>query len=126
MSIPTLIDTSAWIEALRRNGDAAIRARVQLLLAEDAARLCDPVRLELWNGARGDEERRALRDMEAKVPRLDINGAVWNSACDLAVKARSGGLTVPAIDLLILACAKHYGVALEHNDRHYDSLQALP
>ncbi len=126
MSVPTLIDTSAWIEALRRTGDAGIRARVQQLLVDDAARWCDAVRLELWNGARGTEERRALQDMEAKVPRLDINASVWNLACDIATKARTSGLTLPAIDILIFACARHHRVALEHNDRHYDSLQALP
>jgi predicted nucleic acid-binding protein len=126
LSVPTLIDTSAWIEALRRNGDAAIRAKVQQLLVDDAARLCDAVRLELWNGARGNEERKALQEVDAKVPRLEINNSVWNLACDFATKARNSGLTLPAIDILIFACARHHGVSLEHNDRHYDSLQALP
>lgn len=47
-----LVDTSAWIETLRANGDAAVRARVRELAVDDRAVLCDMVRVELWNGAR--------------------------------------------------------------------------
>jgi predicted nucleic acid-binding protein len=28
-----LVDTSSWIDAMRRDGDAAVRARVQALMA---------------------------------------------------------------------------------------------
>jgi predicted nucleic acid-binding protein len=49
----TLIDTSAWVEALRRNGDEDVRSRVGGLLKTGHAILCDIVILELWNGAPG-------------------------------------------------------------------------
>ena len=48
-----LIDTSSWIDALRRDGDPQIRARVVALMASGEAAWCDLVRLELWNGLRG-------------------------------------------------------------------------
>ena len=126
MSAPTLIDTSVWIEALRDDGDVAVRAMVEQFLSDDTALFCDPVRLELWNGARDDKQRKHLKEMETVLPRLEISGRVWNLACEYAVKARGKGFTVPANDLLIFACAKHYGVELEHKDRHYDLLATLP
>jgi predicted nucleic acid-binding protein len=122
----TLIDTSAWIEALRQKGDDRVRVRVAQLLADGSAAWCAPVRLELWNGVRGNAERARLREMDAVLPRLAINDDVWNTACDYAIKARGAGLNLPAMDLLIFACAKHHGVALEHTDRHYDLLATLP
>jgi predicted nucleic acid-binding protein len=121
----TLVDTSAWTHALRRNGDLAVRQRVEQLLSQNAAALCDPVRLELWNGVRGDAERVRLRAIEAALPRLDITGEVWTLSCDCAEKARAAGITTPAIDVLIFACARYHGVSIEHADRHFELLAKL-
>ena len=63
----TLIDTSAWIEQLRRGGDASVRKHVEALLASGEAAWCPLVRLELWNGARGEKERTALTEMDRDV-----------------------------------------------------------
>ena len=48
-----LIDTSAWIDALRKDGDAEIRSSVRHITAEGRAVICDLIRIELWNGAAG-------------------------------------------------------------------------
>ena len=47
-----LVDTSAWIETLRRNGDPEVSASVRAATQEGRAVLCDLVLLELWNGLR--------------------------------------------------------------------------
>ena len=52
-----LVDTSSWIEQLRRGGDAAVRERVEALLMAGEAAWCPIVRLELWNGARSERKR---------------------------------------------------------------------
>jgi predicted nucleic acid-binding protein len=120
-----LVDTSAWVESLRPDGNRETAERVRALLLAGEAAWCAMVKLELWNGARGDHEKRVLRDMEEHIVELDMPAAVWNQAFDLARKTRIAGLTVPATDLLIAACARHHGVALEHRDAHYDSLAKL-
>jgi predicted nucleic acid-binding protein len=56
-----LIDTSAWIHALRADGDSAVASRVRALLEMGEAAWCPMVQLELWNGARGDRARRFPR-----------------------------------------------------------------
>lgn len=120
-----LIDTSAWIHSLRADGDADVRNRVRALLESGDAAWCPLVRLELWNGARGEHERRVLREMEQFVVDLEISAAVWCAAQALAQKARSTGKTVPTTDILIAACAGVHGVAIEHADEHLAVLASV-
>ncbi len=121
-----LIDTSAWIHALRPDGDPEIKARVAALLESGQAATCAMIRLELWNGARGDHEKRVIRDLERELPDVDIAPQVWRSACALARAARKGGRTIPATDLLIAACARHHGVGILHSDEHFAGIQGMP
>jgi len=120
-----LIDTSAWIETLRPGGQPTIRARVSDLTTQDRAVLCDLVRVELWNGARGASEIRLLRELEENLETVPTTPEVWDLACSFARLARGKGLTVPATDLLIAACAAHHGLGLVHQDAHFDKLDEL-
>jgi predicted nucleic acid-binding protein len=117
-----LVDTSSWIHFLRPDGDDAVRARVRALLLDGSACWCPLVRLELWNGAGGDREKKVLRDFERRVPELSITSEVWGEAYALARRCRAAALTAPASDLLIAACARHHGVALEHADKDFDRI----
>lgn len=125
MTSLVLVDSSAWVQSLRRNGDPDVRARVHELLVSDRAAWCDIVRVELWNGVRGDGENQRLHDLDERLPRLPITDTVWEVACHTARHARSSGVTVPSNDLVIFACAKTYGVQIEHVDKHYELLQRL-
>ncbi len=120
-----LIDTSAWIEALRRDGKGAIRDAVSDVTRNGRAILCDMVLLELWIGARGDAERDVLLALEADVLTLPTTPEVWQEARRLGQVCRSRGLTVPATDLLIAAFAKHHGLDLLHNDRHFPLISGV-
>ena len=80
------------------------------------------IRLELWNRARGDLDKKALRDFERRLPELPITDEVWNLACVLAQETRSAGATAPGTDILIAACAQFHKVALEHADSDFDRL----
>jgi predicted nucleic acid-binding protein len=121
----TVIDTSAWIEALRRDGDEAVRERVRQALFSGEARFAPLVLLELWNGARGDSEKKSLREFEKFVPTLACDEGVWKLATKLAQKARAAGITAPAADLLIAATALRHKAGLLHNDAHLDALAQL-
>ncbi len=119
-----LIDTSSWIHMLRRDGDAAVRQRVESLLQAGTACWCPMIRLELWNGARGDRDKKALRDFERLLPELPIAEPVWDLAYALAKKVRDAGATVPGSDILIAACAQFHDVSLEYSDSDFDRLFA--
>jgi predicted nucleic acid-binding protein len=120
-----LVDTSSWIHFLRPKGDEKVRRRVERALTEGEACWCSLVRLELWNGARAQREGAVLRDLERALPELKINDDVWEVSFDLARRARANGITVPATDILIAACALHYGAGIETSDSDFDALNSL-
>jgi predicted nucleic acid-binding protein len=117
-----LVDTSSWIHFLRPDGDGDVRGRVEAALRTGTARWCPLVRLELSNGAGGERERKVLREFERVIPELVIDAEVWGDACDLARRCRAAGVTVPATDILIAACARHHGALLEHADADFDAI----
>jgi predicted nucleic acid-binding protein len=127
MPTHVMLDTSIWTRALRRvGGDPVVRSRVERLIAASEAAWCDIVLLELWAGVRDDVERRHLTKLSAAVRRLPITDEVWSLAFRVADVGRSSGVTAPANDILIFACARHHGATLEHRDDHFVRLAALP
>lgn len=110
---------------LRVDGDATVRARVESSLQAGTACWCPMVRLELWNGARGNRDKKALRDFERLLPELAINDDVWIVAYELAQRMRSAGATAPASDVLIAACARFHEAELEHSDSDFDRILAV-
>jgi predicted nucleic acid-binding protein len=120
-----LVDSSSWIHFLRPSGDPAVRARVEAALTAGEACWCPLVRLELWNGAAGERDRRILRDFEAVLPELPIDDEVWMKAYELARRARAAGVSVPATDILIAACTRRHGAELETADADFERLAAV-
>ena len=59
------------------------------------------------------------------LPLLPIDAEVWHRACDLARRARAKGVTVPATDVVIAACARRHGVALETADTDFELLASV-
>ncbi|MEX2444746.1 MAG: PIN domain-containing protein [Alkalispirochaeta sp.] len=118
----TLIDTSAWVEALRRDGDEGVRSEVARLLNAGHAVLCDMVILELWNGARGKYERSKLRQITETLNCVPTTDAVWTMAHNLATACRTQGITVPSTDLLIAATSRVHGLELFEADSHFQMI----
>jgi|SRR5579883_896666 len=110
---------------MRPDGHAAVRERVVRALESGDACWCPIIRLELWNAAAGDRDRKVLKDFERVLPVLAIDRAVWDASLDLARRARSVGVSVPATDILIAACARHHRVDLEHADADFRLLEKL-
>ena len=119
-----LVDSSSWIHFLRPQGDPVVRARVESALTNGEACWCPMVRLELWNSAAGERDRKILRDFETVLPELAIDDEVWSGARELARRARSIGVSVPATDILIAACARRHGAELETADSDFERLPA--
>jgi len=119
-----LVDTSAWVEYLR-SGQGEVAENVESLVLSDEAAWCDMVMLELWNGARGPEEKRKLAELSAAATRLETNVEVWELARRLATRCRDKGKTIPAADILIAACAAYHAVEVEHKDGHFDVILPL-
>ena len=110
---------------LRPQGDPTVRSRVEAALTAGQACWCPLVQLELWNGARGQQERKVLRDFARTLPELPIDAGVWQEAYDLSRRARSRGVTVPSTDVVVAACARYHGAVLESADTDFDLLTIL-
>ncbi len=107
---------------LRPDGDREISNRVEAALRSGDACWCPIVQLELWNGARGAREQRVLRRFAKALPLLPMDEDVWSAAYDLARRARAQGVTVPAADVAIAACARRHGASLESADSDFELL----
>jgi predicted nucleic acid-binding protein len=120
-----LVDTSSWVHQLRRSGNPEVRARVEDLLVRGEAAWCAPVRLELWSGVGRPPEPKVLRHYAEVIPDVPTTPEVWLEAERLAERGRRKGLRAPAMDVLVAACARFHGLALEHDDAHFEWLMGI-
>ena len=114
----TLIDTSAWIEFLRRNGRAEVKQRVAACLEMGEAAYCGPIEFELLSGAR-DSEAAHVRDAFRFSERLDFPAACWQRAAQIERDLRTRGVTIPRDDIFVAAAALHHSVPLYSCDPHF-------
>ena len=114
----TLIDTSAWIEFLRRNGRSDVKNRVAAYLHANQAAHCGPVEFEVLSGAK-DAEMADIRDVFRFSARLDFPEACWQRAAQVERDLRAKGVTVPRDDVFVAAVALYHNVALYTCDPHF-------
>jgi predicted nucleic acid-binding protein len=113
-----LIDTSAWIDFLRRQGDPVIKSRVAAYVEMGDAAYCGPIEFELLAGARPRE----VKDVQAGLgfsTLLDFPPACWQRAAGMQKMLRSKGVTVPRDDVFVAAAALHHGVPVFSHDPHF-------
>lgn len=115
-----LVDSSAWILALRKDGIENVRRRIDGLLQHDRVATCGLILCELLGGAKNAREfDRLERDLAG--PRyLPIDEDVWTEAARVNFTLAQAGRTVPTTDCVIAATAIRYDVVLAHGDEHFD------
>jgi predicted nucleic acid-binding protein len=116
-----LVDTSAWIEFLRRRGDPSVKQKVARLVAADLAAYTCPVRFELLSGVKREEEgdlHEAFR-FSHHVPFETLD---WDRAALLERELRAKGLTVPRNDLFVATVAVRARLPVACRDAHFDAL----
>ena len=119
-----LVDSSAWIFALRRSPREAIRGRLRELVEADAAATCGVVELELLSGAASLRELTQLERQLTGIHRLPTEEGDWNIAARLGFSLRRTGITVGSTDLLLAVMAIRHNAILVHADRHFDLIAA--
>lgn len=116
-----MVDSSAWIESLRRHGDMRVKLAVEGLLEAYEAQWCSPIRLEVLGGARLDE-RALLGKRFSVIPYRTCREDDWDRSIALAWQLRSKGLTVHWLDVVIAAIAIHDQVPLYAIDAHFQEI----
>ena len=116
-----LVDTSAWIEFLRDTGSPSCERVTELLGLEIAT--CDPVRMEVFAGARDEAHLRSLRGLLTRATTLETSPTDYEDAAALYRGCRRGGETVrKLIDCLIAAHAIRAHIPLLQADADFDVL----
>jgi predicted nucleic acid-binding protein len=118
-----LVDTSAWLFALRKDANPEIKSRLDTLLREDAVVTTGIIKLELLGGTRTRKEfSRLMRRLDA-LPYVSMEEPLlWDLAYETAFNLRRKGLTIPYTDILIASAAIKENVILLHADFHFDQV----
>jgi predicted nucleic acid-binding protein len=119
-----LVDTSAWIEFLRKSGHPVHLALKRLLQERAPIVTTEVVIMEVLAGAKTGADHARMRALLLGLPRVRLRGLPdFEGAADLYRACRRKGDTVrKLIDCLIATVAIRERASLLHNDRDYDVL----
>ena len=117
----SLIDTSAWIEYLRKTGSRT-NIEVRRTLNIDA-QICDVIRMEILAGARDKQHVTQLEKLLARATTIKTEPVDYDNAAAIYRACRKLGVTIRAqIDCLIAAIAIRTDTSLLHNDSDFDAI----
>lgn len=116
-----IIDSSAWIEAIRRTGSIEVKVAVEALLEAYQAAICPPVLLEVLGGARRPE-RPFLEGYFGILPYVSLGPEIWRKAIGASWRLRDDGVTLPWNGLLIGTLAIETGCRVYAVDQHFEIL----
>ncbi len=119
-----LVDSSAWVEFLRRKGDPGIKHIVARLLQADQAAFTCPIRFELLSGVKSGEEK-DLEQAFALSHHFPFEPADWQEAARLERQLRARGLSVPRNDLFVATVAIRTGLVILCRDAHFTAAQKV-
>ena len=118
-----VVDTSAWISALR-SGSSPVAPFLASLLDADEILLVAPVRTELLGGARAAERPR-LRKLLTALPIAYPDDATWTLMDQWIAHAGDRGQRFGMGDLLIAAIARQAGALVWSLDADFRRMARL-
>jgi predicted nucleic acid-binding protein len=118
-----LIDSSVWVAAARKTGDAGVRQELAALFQAGRSAMSWPAWVELHRGAQGRREEENLNGRRQVSRWLEFDDACWSAAAATARACQQAGVNVPFGDVLVHACATRHGVELLECDRHFAMLR---
>lgn len=122
-----LADTSAWVEYDRASGSAVDRRLEELIAAEGAIAVTEPIIMEVLAGARNDERQADLRRLLMRFALLRFDGAAdFDGAVRIYRRCRQAGVTPRGmIDCMIAAVAAREGATMLAYDADMDRVAGV-
>lgn len=117
-----LIDTSAWLFALRKNFHPVIKARIEKLLVESDVAINGMIELELLGGTKSEKEYDRLKRRLEGLYYIEAHRSLWEASSRLAFDLKRKGLNLPYTDIFIAASALKEKAILIHADSHFDHI----
>jgi predicted nucleic acid-binding protein len=121
----SLVDTSAWILALRKQPVPTIKERIDLLLADNCVVTVGIIQIELVGGTKSEGGFRRVKSWLGALEQVETDTSLWEAAYDLTSTVRRSGGTVPYTRIVGAAIAFKAGATAIHIDTHFD-LMASP
>jgi len=115
-----LVDTSAWLFALRKDFMPEVKDRIDHLLKENVIITTGIVKLEILGGTKTQNEFERLKTRLDSLDMVETDTALWEEAYRLSFELRRKGITVPYTDILIAAYALRTESTVVHADAHFD------
>ena len=119
-----LVDTSAWIEYLKRTSHP-ITKEIESALLFNTAAICQLVLAELIQGAKSEKEIALIMDLVLVVKVLKESESTWQQAGFLANKLRKRGKTISLIDCYLAVLAKENKTIILTLDKHFSTIADL-
>lgn len=116
-----LVDTSVWIEYLRKN--KPIFDEINKLVENRQVAICKLIIAELLQGSKTDKEVGITKDLASIVQVLEEKPGDWIKAGELSFNLRRKGVTVGLADCYISIIASSYGALLFSLDEHFRTIE---
>ena len=117
-----LVDTSAWLFALKKDFHPMIKERIEQLLVESDIAICGMIALELLGGAKSEKEYLRLKNRLDALYYIEADKVLWDLSSKLAFDLKRKGISIPYADIVIAASALKEKAILVHADSHFDSI----
>src|SRR3989339_1700630 len=118
------IDTSAWIEYLKKTSHPVTKEIESALLLNTAA-TCRLVLAELIQGIRSEKEAGLILDLALVARILNESESTWQQAGFLAHKLKKQGKTISLIDCYLAVLAKENKAVILTLDKHFAIIDEL-
>jgi predicted nucleic acid-binding protein len=122
-----LVDTSVWIDYLRRSGSRADTELTRMIEDDEELRRTEPVVMELLAGPTDEFTARRIASTIDALDPLHVDPLVdFREAAAIFRAVRRSGRTVRSkVDCLIAAIAIRHGATLLHKDADFDVIAAV-
>jgi hypothetical protein len=117
-----LIDTSAWLFALKKDFHPVIKERIDRLLVDSDVAICGMIALELLAGAKSEKEYLRLKSRLDALYYIEADKVLWDLSSKLAFDLKRKGISIPYADIVIAASSLKERAILVHADSHFDSI----
>ena len=120
MTDKVIIDTSAWIESFRPQGDRAFSVLVKDLIINGCVLLPGIIKAELLRGTKNRKEYNRLSDLLKGLTYLSAPEEFWDKLSRFSFELFRKGIVVPLVDAYIALLCIENDASILHRDKHFD------
>jgi predicted nucleic acid-binding protein len=106
--MPTLIDTSIWVDFTRARSRRTLKQFIAPFILDPHAHIAEPIVFEVLRHATAAEVKQLTQQFKT-LPLLATPTSLWNDAAKLGQVCRQNNQTIGSLDLLIATTALHHG-----------------